>query len=66
MKNERVKVSDVKEGERYHFEGNIQNGNFVTREKVTRRVTWITDKEIRLECGRHFIIDKDLIITKVD
>lgn len=59
-----IKVKDICVGEEYTLKGNIQNGNFVTRENVTRKVVRITDKHIVCECGRRFIIDKDLVVTK--
>lgn len=59
-----MKVKDIKVGQRYNLQGNIQNGDYVTRENVTRKVVRITDKHIVCECGRKFIIDNDLVVTK--
>lgn len=59
-----TKVKDIEVGQRYNLQGNIQNGDYVTRENVTRKVVRITDKHIVCECGRRFIIDKDLVITE--
>lgn len=58
-----VDVKDIVEGVWYHLKGDIQNGNYVTKEEVTRKVTRITDKHIICECGRKFIINENLIIT---
>lgn len=59
-----LKVKDLIVGERYHLDGNIQNGDYITHESVTRKITRITDKLIYCECGRRFIIDKELSITE--
>ena len=55
-------VRDIQTGETYFLTGDIQNGNFVTHEEVTRKVTRITDTHIYCECGRRFIINKNLTI----
>ena len=57
-----VALSDVVPGLRYRFEGDLQNGDFVTHEEVTRKIAFITKKHIVLECGRKFIINDNLKI----
>ena len=59
---EEIKISDLVPGYRYHFVGDIQNGNFVTHEEVTRKLSFITAKHLVLECGRRFIINDNLKI----
>jgi len=58
-----VNIADLIEGRWYHLKGDIQNGDFVTKEEVSRKITRITDKHIICECGRKFIINENLIIT---
>ena len=62
---EEIKISEIIPGYRYHFVGDIQNGNFVTHEEVTRKISYITAKHIVLECGRKFIINGNLKILHV-
>ena len=57
-----VALSDVILGLRYRFEGDLQNGDFITHEEVTRKIAFITKKHIVLECGRKFIINNNLKI----
>ena len=57
-----VALSDVVPGLRYRVEGDLQNGDFVTHEEVTRKIAFITKKHIVLECGRKFIINDNLKI----
>ena len=63
MEKENIKVKDIIIGEWYHLSGDLQNGNFITHEEVTRRITRVTDSLIYCECGRRFIINKKLKIT---
>ena len=57
-----IQPKDIITGETYHLVGDIQNGNFVTHEEVTRKIAFITQKHIVLECGRKFIINDNLKI----
>ena len=57
-----VALSDVILGLRYRFKGDLQNGDFITHEEVTRKIAFITKKHIVLECGRKFIINNNLKI----
>lgn len=63
MNSTTVNITDLIEGRWYHLKGDIQNGNFVTKEEVSRKITRITDTHIICECGRKFIINNNLIIT---
>ena len=55
-----IQPKDIITGETYHLVGDIQNGNFVTHEEVTRKITRMDDKFIYCECGRRFFINKNL------
>lgn len=57
-----MKANEVIIGNRYHLKGDIQNGAFVTKEDVCRKVKRVTDKHIFCECGRVFIINENLNI----
>lgn len=63
MNTNKVELCDLIEGRWYHLKGQIQNGDFITNEDVSRKITRITDKHIYCECGRKFIINDKLIIT---
>lgn len=63
MNTNKVELCDLIVGRWYHLKGDIQNGDFVTKEEVSRKITRITDKHIICECGRKFIINENLIIT---
>ena len=64
MEYVKVKLKDIVIGDWYHLEGDLQNGDYITHEVIYRRITRITDKLIYCECGRRFIINNKLIITK--
>ena len=57
-----MKVKDIIIGWKYHISGDLQNGSAVTHDEVTRKVTRVTDTYIVCECGRRFIINKNLKI----
>lgn len=59
-----MKIEDVVIGLRYQISGDLQNGNYMTKEDVVRKITRITDKYIVCECGRQFIINENLKIEK--
>lgn len=59
-----IKVKDLVKGCYYRFQGDLQNGNFITHEDVVRLISYITETHIHLECGRKFIINKNLVITE--
>ncbi|MGM9838167.1 MAG: hypothetical protein ACI30A_06740 [Paludibacteraceae bacterium] len=59
-----IKIKDLVKGERYRFEGDLQNGDFITHENVVRKVSYITNTHVHLECGRRFIINENLTITE--
>lgn len=56
-------------GRHYLISGNIANGRnadgtpVITKDIVVRKVTRVTATHVILECGRRFIIDKDLNVT---
>lgn len=64
MKGDKVKLQNAIPGYRYHFSGDLQNGDFVTHEEITRKISYITAKHIVLECGRRMIINDNLVITE--
>lgn len=57
-----MKANEIIIGKTYRLKGDLQNGNFVTKEDVCRKVTRVTDKHIICECGRRFIINENLNI----
>ena len=59
-----MKIEDVVIGLRYQISGDLQNGNYVTREDVVRTISRITEKHVICECGRMFIINDNLKIEK--
>lgn len=59
-----MKTTEVTVGLRYRISGDLQNGNHVTHEDVVRKITRITDTNVVCECGRRFIINKNLKIEK--
>lgn len=59
-----MKASEIRIGGRYALSGNIQNGNHVTHEEVTRTVVRVTDTHIVCQCGRRFIINTNLKINQ--
>ena len=59
-----MKIEDVTIGVRYRISGDLQNGNYVTKEDVVRKITRITDTHVVCECGRRFIINDNLKIEK--
>lgn len=59
-----MKIEDVVIGLRYQISGDLQNGNYVTKEDVVRKITRITDTHVVCECGRRFIINDNLKIEK--
>lgn len=59
----KVQITDLKKGIRYRFKGDLQNGSFVTKEDVVRKISYITDTHVVLECGRKFIINENLDIS---
>ena len=61
-----MKAKNIITGVRYNISGDIQNGSYITHEEVTRKVTRVTDTRIKCECGREFIINKNLKIELAD
>lgn len=65
-----MKATDIIIGMRYTLIGNIINGRNadgtvrLSKENVTRKVTRMTDTRIYCECGRVFVIDKDLKVEQ--
>lgn len=57
-----MKTNEIIIGNMYHLKGDIQNGSFVTKEDVCRRITRVTDTHIYCQCGRVFIINENLNI----
>lgn len=64
MQTNQVKIKDIIKGRWYNLSGDIKNGNYITHEEVTRRITRITEDYIFCECGRKFIINRNLKITE--
>ena len=52
-------------GKRCRISGDLQNGSYITKEDVVRKITRITEKHIICECGRRFIINDNLKIELV-
>ena len=56
----------------YRIKGNINNGTNADgtprfdKENVVRKLKYATDTELVAECGRRFIIDKDLTIGELN
>ena len=63
MKTNELKIKDLVCGISYRFSGDVQNGDFITHENVIRKLRSITSTHLVLECGRRFIINKNLIVT---
>ncbi len=61
---QQITVKDLVKGERYRFDGDLQNGDFITHGTVVRKVSYVTDTHVHLECGRKFIINNNLVITE--
>ena len=57
-----MKAKDIIPGNRYHIQGDLQNGSYITKEDVVRRVTRVTDQHVICECGRRFIINDNLTV----
>ena len=64
MKTNSIKIKDLILGERYRFCGDVKNGSYVTHEEVVRKLISITPDYLFLECGRCFIINKNLVISE--
>lgn len=64
-----VKVKEIEIGEVYHLSGDIENGwdrngqPNICHEEVTRVIKRVTDTHIFCECGRRFLINKNLTLT---
>ena len=59
-----MKIEDIIIGVRYRISGDLQNGSYVTKENVVRKITRVTDTHVVCECGRRFIINGNLKIEK--
>ena len=59
-----IDISKVTVGLRYRVSGDLQNGSYITHEDVVRKISRITDTHIVCECGRKFIINRNLKIEK--
>ena len=55
-----MKINEITIGQMYHIKGDMQNGTFVTKGDVVREITKVTDTHIYCQCGRVFIINKNL------
>lgn len=64
MKTNSIKIANLILGARYRFSGDIQNGSYTTHDEVVRKLTYITNDYLILECGRRFIINKNLVISE--
>jgi hypothetical protein len=53
-------MSNIEIGEKYEIFGNIQNGNQITQETITRKIKYITNEHVICECDRKFIRDENL------
>ena len=65
MKTNSIKIENLILGARYRFSGDIQNGSNVTHDEVVRKLISINPNYLILECGRCFIINKNLVITEL-
>lgn len=59
-----MKASEILIGRRYNLSGDIQNGSRATHDEVTRKVIRVTETHVVCECGRAFIINENLKISK--
>lgn len=64
----KVTVKEIEIGQWYHLSGDLENGYKygqpnICHEEVTRKITRVTDTHIICECGRRFLINKNLIIN---
>lgn len=57
-----MKTNEITIGQMYHIKGDMQNGTFITNGDIIRVITKVTDTHIYCECGRVFIINKNLKI----
>ena len=64
MKTNSIKIANLILGARYRFSGDIQNGCYITHDEVVRKLISITNDYLILECGRQFIINKNLVISE--
>ena len=64
MKTNSIKIANLILGARYRFCGDIKNGSYVTHDEVVRKLISITPDYLILECGRCFIINKNLVISE--
>lgn len=64
-----ITVKEIEIGGWYHLSGDIENGYDRNRqlnidhEEVTRVITRVTETHIICECGRRFLINKNLTLT---
>ena len=63
MNTNKLKIKDLVCGIQYRFCGDVQNGNIITHENVLRKLVAITSTHLILECGRRFIINRNLVVT---
>lgn len=61
-------AKEIEIGKWYHLSGDIENGYmdgkpYISHEEVTRVVKRVTDTHIVCECGRRFIINKNLKVN---
>lgn len=70
-KDNTIPVKDIIPGQKYSFSGDIQNGYHadgtprICHEEVCRKVSYIKDGIIVCECGRRFIINKNLKVKLI-
>ena len=55
----------------YRVMGNMQNGHIdgkphICKESITRRIKYVKDEKLYLECGRVFLIDNELDIKELN
>lgn len=64
METNSIKIKNLIIGSRYRFCGDVQNGSYITHDEVVRKLVSITHDYLILECGRRFIINKNLVISE--
>lgn len=70
-RNKSISVKEVVPGQKYSFSGDIQNGHYadgtpcISHEEVVRKVSYINGDLIVCQCGRRFIINENLKISKI-
>ena len=66
-----MKNQTIEAGIKYHIKGDLENGfrdgkPFICHEEVIRKVTRTTDSHVICECGRKFLNNENLILSRIN